>query len=152
MKRQCVGSVCPVSLCAHVPGADVSLKEENVDVEGLDQAAQQNPSSHPAQTPQSDSISSAPPSALSNGAAVNAFLPPGAAKCSRFYITFSDDETFQRFFAQSQAPRINDAHCTILATILPSETNFVNPKGFLSSLGKIGNLTTFSVTCSQTAY
>ncbi|XP_051577099.1 vacuolar protein sorting-associated protein 72 homolog isoform X2 [Myxocyprinus asiaticus] len=102
MKRQCVGSVIRYHSVLMPLVSDVSLKEENVDVEGLDQDAQQNPGSQPTQ---SDSILTTP-SALSNAAAVNASVPPGAAKCSRTYITFSDDETFQHFFSHSQAPRI----------------------------------------------
>ncbi|RXN39396.1 vacuolar sorting-associated 72-like protein [Labeo rohita] len=108
MKRQCVGSVIRYHSVLMPLVSDVTLKEENVDVEGLDQDAQQNPGPHPPQAlSQSDSSLIAPPSVVStNTAAVNPSLPSGPAKCSRTYITFSDDESFQRFFPQSPPPRI----------------------------------------------
>lgn len=71
-------------------------------INSLDQDALQNPGPHlPQALSQSVSTLTAPPSVLStNTAAVN------PAKCSRTYITFSDDESFLRFFPQSPAPRI----------------------------------------------
>uniref|UniRef100_A0A673IU00 Vacuolar protein sorting-associated protein 72 homolog n=1 Tax=Sinocyclocheilus rhinocerous TaxID=307959 RepID=A0A673IU00_9TELE len=84
MKRQCVGSVIRFHSVLMPLVSDVTLKEENVDVEGLDQDAQQNP------------------------AAVNPSLSSGPAKCSCTYITFSEDESFH-FFPQSLTPRIPPA-------------------------------------------
>ncbi|KTG44414.1 hypothetical protein cypCar_00002521 [Cyprinus carpio] len=108
MKRQCVGSVIRYHSVLMPLVSDVTLKEENVDVEGLDQDAQQNPGPHPSQAlSQSESTLTAPPSVFSsNTAAVNPSLSSGPAKCSRTYITFSDDESLQRFFPQSPPPRI----------------------------------------------
>ncbi|KAI7806186.1 vacuolar protein sorting-associated protein 72 homolog [Triplophysa rosa] len=108
MKRQCVGSVIRYHSVLMPLVSDVSLKDENVDVEGLDQDAQPNPGPHPPQTlSQSESTLAAPPiNAQSTSAAFVNILPPGAAKCSRTYVTFSDDKTFQRCFPQSPAPRV----------------------------------------------
>lgn len=107
MKRQCVGSVIRYHSVLMPLVSDVTLKEETVDVEGLDQDAQPYQGSHPPQSlSQSESTLAAPPSAQStNSASVNV-LPPGVGKCSRTYITFSDDETFQHCFPQSPAPRV----------------------------------------------
>uniref|UniRef100_A0A671L867 Vacuolar protein sorting-associated protein 72 homolog n=1 Tax=Sinocyclocheilus anshuiensis TaxID=1608454 RepID=A0A671L867_9TELE len=86
MKRQCVGSVIRYHSVLMPLVSDVTLKEENVD---------------------SESTLTAPPSVVSaNTAAVNPSMSSGPAKCSRSYITFSDDESFQRFFPQSPPPRI----------------------------------------------
>ncbi|XP_065154270.1 vacuolar protein sorting-associated protein 72 homolog [Paramisgurnus dabryanus] len=104
MKRQCVGSVIRYQSVLMPLVSDVSLKEENVDVEGLDQDAQPNPG--PQAFSQSDTTLAAPSSVQSTNAFSVNTLPPGNAKCSRTYITFSDDETFQRCFPQSPAPRI----------------------------------------------
>ncbi|XP_056618304.1 vacuolar protein sorting-associated protein 72 homolog isoform X2 [Triplophysa dalaica] len=107
MKRQCVGSVIRYHSVLMPLVSDVTLKEENVDVEGLDQDAQPNPGPHPPQTLyQSESTVAAPQNAQSTGAAFVNILPPGTAKCSRTYITFSDDKTFQRCFPRSPAPRV----------------------------------------------
>ncbi|KAG8582451.1 hypothetical protein GDO81_008057, partial [Engystomops pustulosus] len=74
-KRRCVGpTICYHSVAMPLI-TDVSVKEENVDVEGLEH--EQN----------GDSV--AP--------------PPG--KCSRTFITFSDDETFERIFPRNK-PRL----------------------------------------------
>ncbi len=77
-------------------------------INSLDQDTQQNPGPHPPQALfQSESTLTVPPSVVSaNTAAVNPSLSPGPAKCSRTYVTFSDDESFQRFFPQSSPPRV----------------------------------------------
>ncbi len=77
-------------------------------INSLDQDTQQNPGPHPPQALfQSESTLTALPSVVSaNTAAVNPSLSPGPAKCSRTYVTFSDDESFQRFFPQSSPPRV----------------------------------------------
>ncbi|NXA57087.1 VPS72 protein, partial [Nothocercus julius] len=77
-KRKCVGPViryCSVTM----PLVTELGKEENVDVEGLDQDLQQ---------------------------AEAATAPASAGKCSRTFITFSDDETFERFFPKAKQPRL----------------------------------------------
>ncbi|NXD17956.1 VPS72 protein, partial [Nothocercus nigrocapillus] len=77
-KRKCVGPViryCSVTM----PLVTELGKEENVDVEGLDQDPQQ---------------------------AEAAAAPASAGKCSRTFITFSDDETFERFFPKAKQPRL----------------------------------------------
>uniref|UniRef100_A0A8C1CTC1 Vacuolar protein sorting-associated protein 72 homolog n=1 Tax=Cyprinus carpio carpio TaxID=630221 RepID=A0A8C1CTC1_CYPCA len=86
MKRQCVGSVIRYHSVLIPLVSDVTFKEENVD---------------------SASTLTAPPSVLStNAAAVNPSLSSDPGKCSRTYIIFSDDESFQRFFPQSPPPQI----------------------------------------------
>ncbi|NXK78826.1 VPS72 protein, partial [Amazona guildingii] len=75
-KRKCVGPViryCSVTM----PLLPEPGKEENVDVEGLDQDPQQTEAA-----------------------------PAPAGKCSRTFISFSDDETFERFFPKAKAPRL----------------------------------------------
>lgn len=99
MKRQCVGSVIRYHSVLMPLVSDVTLKEENVDVEGLDQDAQQNPHLPQALSQSESTLSAAPGVPFTNTAAVN-------TKCSRTYITFSDDESFQRVFPQSPAPRV----------------------------------------------
>ncbi|XP_010217313.1 PREDICTED: uncharacterized protein LOC104571873, partial [Tinamus guttatus] len=75
-KRKCVGPV--IRYCSVTMPLITELgKEENVDVEGLDQDAQQ----------------------------AEAAPAPGG-KCSRTFITFSDDETFERFFPKAKQPRL----------------------------------------------
>ncbi|NXJ85795.1 VPS72 protein, partial [Trogon melanurus] len=79
-KRKCVGPVIrywSVTMPL-VPGPG---KEENVDVEGLDQDPQQ-------------------------AEAAPAPAPASAGKCSRTFISFSDDETFERFFPKAKPPRL----------------------------------------------
>ncbi|XP_048374799.1 vacuolar protein sorting-associated protein 72 homolog [Sphaerodactylus townsendi] len=80
-KRKCLGPTIRYFSGAMPLISDLGCKEENVDVEGLDQDAQP-PSEAPPAT-------SAP-----------------AAKCSRTFMTFSDDETFERFFPRSRAPKL----------------------------------------------
>ncbi|KAF7238379.1 hypothetical protein EYD10_14960 [Varanus komodoensis] len=80
-KRKCVGPTIRYYSGTMPLISDVGLKEENVDVEGLDQEAQPS-----LEAPQA---SSAP-----------------AAKCSRTFLTFSDDETFERCFPKSRAPKL----------------------------------------------
>ncbi|XP_025902415.1 vacuolar protein sorting-associated protein 72 homolog [Nothoprocta perdicaria] len=75
-KRKCVGPVIRY-WSVTMPLVTELGKEENVDVEGLDQEAQQ---------------AEAPAAA--------------AGKCSRTFITFSDDETFERFFPKAKPPRV----------------------------------------------
>ncbi|NWY07730.1 VPS72 protein, partial [Nothoprocta ornata] len=75
-KRKCVGPVIRY-WSVTMPLVTELGKEENVDVEGLDQEAQQ------AEAP-----------AAASG------------KCSRTFITFSDDETFERFFPKAKPPRV----------------------------------------------
>ncbi|KAM9737482.1 vacuolar protein sorting 72 homolog a isoform 2-T2 [Menidia menidia] len=60
------------------------LKEENVDVEGLDQDV--------------------PQTAPQNPAAAAAAQQPAAGLCSRTYITFSDDEAFEAAFPPASQP------------------------------------------------
>ncbi|XP_075463873.1 vacuolar protein sorting-associated protein 72 homolog [Ascaphus truei] len=71
-KRRCVGPTIRYHSLAMPLITEINVKEENVDVEGFDQ-------DHTGDAPSS---SAAP--------------PPG--KCSRTFITFSDDETFERTF------------------------------------------------------
>ncbi|NXE15785.1 VPS72 protein, partial [Lophotis ruficrista] len=79
-KRKCVGPViryCSITM----PLVPEPGKEENVDVEGLDQDPQQ-------------------------AEAAPAPAPASAGKCSRTFISFSDDETFERFFPKAKPPRL----------------------------------------------
>ncbi|XP_072535646.1 vacuolar protein sorting-associated protein 72 homolog isoform X1 [Salminus brasiliensis] len=98
-KRQCVGPVIRYHSVLMPLVSNPFLKEENVDVEGLDQDPQQ---SHPgtSMSSQSEAPLSGQPSSNS------APLPPGGARCSRSYITFSDEDTFQSFFPKTSAPRV----------------------------------------------
>ncbi|XP_030320987.1 vacuolar protein sorting-associated protein 72 homolog [Calypte anna] len=77
-KRKCVGPVIRY-WSVTMPLVPEPGKEENVDVEGLDQDPQQT-DSLPAPSP--------------------------AGKCSRTFISFSDDETFERFFPKTKPPRL----------------------------------------------
>ncbi|NXH10174.1 VPS72 protein, partial [Bucco capensis] len=79
-KRKCVGPVIRY-WSVTMPLVPELGKEENVDVEGLDQ------------DPQQAEAAPAPPAASSG-------------RCSRTFISFSDDETFERFFPRSKAPRL----------------------------------------------
>ncbi|NWU92925.1 VPS72 protein, partial [Upupa epops] len=78
-KRKCVGPVIRY-WSVTMPLVPEPGKEENVDVEGLDQDPQQ-PEAAPAP-------------------------PPSSGKCSRTFISFSDDETFDRFFPKSKPLRL----------------------------------------------
>ncbi|KAK2543482.1 Vps72 [Columba livia] len=75
-KRKCVGPVIRY-WSVTMPLVPEPGKEENVDVEGLDQDPQQAEAA-----------------------------PASAGKCSRTFISFSDDETFERFFPKSKPPRL----------------------------------------------
>ncbi|KAK4807633.1 hypothetical protein QYF61_015979 [Mycteria americana] len=79
-KRKCVGPVIRY-WSVTMPLVPEPGKEENVDVEGLDQEPQQ-PEAAPAPAPAS------------------------TGKCSRTFISFSDDETFERFFPKAKPPRL----------------------------------------------
>uniref|UniRef100_A0A8C1Y8R8 Vacuolar protein sorting-associated protein 72 homolog n=1 Tax=Cyprinus carpio TaxID=7962 RepID=A0A8C1Y8R8_CYPCA len=83
MKRQCVGSVIRYHSVLIPLVSDVTFKEENVDVEGYLHLV---------------------PHLFLNTFIVFQWVYPG--KCSRTYIIFSDDESFQRFFPQSPPPQI----------------------------------------------
>nr|XP_020653863.1 vacuolar protein sorting-associated protein 72 homolog isoform X2 [Pogona vitticeps] len=82
-KRKCVGPTLRYYSGTMPLLSDLGYKEENVDVEGLDQEMQ------PPAAPEALATSSTP-----------------AAKCSRTFVTFSDDETFERFFPKSRAPKL----------------------------------------------
>ncbi|KFQ98807.1 Vacuolar protein sorting-associated protein 72, partial [Nipponia nippon] len=79
-KRKCVGPVIRY-WSVTMPLVPEPGKEENVDVEGLDQDPQQ-------------------------AEAAPAPAPASAGKCSRTFISFSDDETFERFFPKAKPPRL----------------------------------------------
>ncbi|XP_014816310.1 PREDICTED: vacuolar protein sorting-associated protein 72 homolog [Calidris pugnax] len=81
-KRKCVGPVIRY-WSVTMPLVPEPGKEENVDVEGLDQDPQQAEAAPAAPAP-----------------------PASAGKCSRTFISFSDDETFERFFPKAKAPRL----------------------------------------------
>ncbi|KAI6073084.1 Transcription factor-like 1 [Aix galericulata] len=79
-KRKCVGPVIRY-WSVTMPLITELGKEENVDVEGLDQDLQQ-------------------------AEAAPAAAPASAGKCSRTFISFTDDETFERFFPKAKPPRL----------------------------------------------
>ncbi|XP_021232505.1 vacuolar protein sorting-associated protein 72 homolog [Numida meleagris] len=79
-KRKCVGPVIRY-WSVTMPLITELGKEENVDVEGLDQDPQQ-------------------------ADAAPAVAPASSGKCSRTFISFTDDETFERFFPKAKAPRL----------------------------------------------
>uniref|UniRef100_A0A672UL21 Vacuolar protein sorting-associated protein 72 homolog n=1 Tax=Strigops habroptila TaxID=2489341 RepID=A0A672UL21_STRHB len=79
-KRKCVGPVIRY-WSVTMPLIPEPGKEENVDVEGLDQDPQQTE-------------------------AAPAPAPASAGKCSRTFVSFSDDETFERFFPKAKPPRL----------------------------------------------
>ncbi|KAL7887444.1 hypothetical protein AOLI_G00051650 [Acnodon oligacanthus] len=102
-KRQCVGPVIRYHSVLMPLVSDPSFKEENVDVEGLDQDPQQSlpgSGSGAAVLSQSEATFSGQPVSIS------APPPPGGSRCSRTYITFSDEDTFQSFFPKTSAPRV----------------------------------------------
>ncbi|XP_028649800.1 vacuolar protein sorting-associated protein 72 homolog [Erpetoichthys calabaricus] len=80
-KRRCDGPTIRYHSVLMPIISENHLKEENVDVEGLDQDNQQ-----------------------SSSAGISECLPPGTqtstGKCSRTFITFSDDETFEQYFSR----------------------------------------------------
>ncbi|XP_063001806.1 vacuolar protein sorting-associated protein 72 homolog [Elgaria multicarinata webbii] len=77
-KRKCAGPTIRYYSGTMPLVSDLGFKEENVDVEGLDQETQPPPEASPAPS----------------------------AKCSRTFLTFSDDDTFERFFPKSRAPKL----------------------------------------------
>ncbi|XP_062821154.1 vacuolar protein sorting-associated protein 72 homolog [Anolis carolinensis] len=79
-KRKCVGPTIRYYSGTMPLITDLGCKEETVDVEGLDQETHL-----------------ATPSEAS---------PLPAAKCSRTFITFSDDETFECIFPKSRSPKL----------------------------------------------
>ncbi|KFV76584.1 Vacuolar protein sorting-associated protein 72, partial [Dryobates pubescens] len=79
-KRKCVGPVIRY-WSVTMPLLPEPGREENVDVEGLDQDLQ------PAEAAPAPPLGS-------------------AGKCSRTFISFSDDETFDRFFPRAKPPRL----------------------------------------------
>ncbi|XP_063295759.1 vacuolar protein sorting-associated protein 72 homolog [Pelobates fuscus] len=74
-KRRCVGPTIRYHSVAMPLITDITVKEENVDVEGLDQE-QMGDSTHKITT--------------------------SSSKCSRTFITFTEDETFDRFFPKNK--------------------------------------------------
>ncbi|XP_005996545.1 vacuolar protein sorting-associated protein 72 homolog [Latimeria chalumnae] len=81
-KRKCVGPIIRYHSITMPLITEINLKEENVDVEGLDQ-----------ETQQTTEIPPAPVTA-----------PVG--KCSRNFIAFSDDETFDQFFSRPKVLKV----------------------------------------------
>ncbi|XP_063172927.1 vacuolar protein sorting-associated protein 72 homolog isoform X1 [Candoia aspera] len=77
-KRKCAGPTIRYYSGTMPLVSDLGYKEENVDVEGLEQ----------------EGLLEAP----------SAAAPAG--KCSRTFITFSDDETFERVFPKSPPPKL----------------------------------------------
>ncbi|XP_035284772.1 vacuolar protein sorting-associated protein 72 homolog isoform X2 [Anguilla anguilla] len=76
---------------------DAHLKEENVDVEGLDQDTPQAPPTAPLPSTEAATSSSSSSSSSSQQ------LPGGL--CARTYLTFSDDEAFELVFPHAPPPR-----------------------------------------------
>ncbi|XP_063055084.1 vacuolar protein sorting-associated protein 72 homolog [Engraulis encrasicolus] len=93
-KHQCTGPSIRYHSVLMPLLSSPALKEENVDVEGLDQDTQ-----CVAPIP-----SQSEPSSL-GGTQQQQHHPPGG-KCSRTYITFSDDATFQSCFPRMPRPQI----------------------------------------------
>ncbi|XP_066539517.1 vacuolar protein sorting-associated protein 72 homolog [Hoplias malabaricus] len=104
-KRQCVGPVIRYHSVLMPLVSDPFFKEENVDVEGLDQDPQQ---SHPGPGPGAGSEALPQSEATLPGqpASFPAAPQPGGSRCSRTFITFSDEDTFQSFFPKTSAPRV----------------------------------------------
>ncbi|XP_030640834.1 vacuolar protein sorting-associated protein 72 homolog [Chanos chanos] len=88
-QRRCEGPIIRYHSVLMPLLGDPTVKEENVDVVGLDQDSQPPPSA-PSQ-------SEAPPTSV---------LSAPGGKCSRTYITFSDNETFHSFFPQAPEPHV----------------------------------------------
>ncbi|KYO19674.1 vacuolar protein sorting-associated protein 72 homolog [Alligator mississippiensis] len=82
-KRKCVGPLIRYHSVTMPLITDLGVKEENVDVEGLDQDLHQ-----PSE------------------AALAPAVAPITGKCSRTFITFSDDETFEQLFPKGRQPRL----------------------------------------------
>ncbi|XP_059997859.1 vacuolar protein sorting-associated protein 72 homolog [Lagenorhynchus albirostris] len=83
-KRKCPGPIITYHSVTVPLVGEPGPKEENVDVEGLD----------PAPTA----------SALTPRAGTGPVIPP--ARCSRTFITFSDDATFEEWFPQGRPPKV----------------------------------------------
>ncbi|XP_049736386.1 vacuolar protein sorting-associated protein 72 homolog isoform X1 [Elephas maximus indicus] len=83
-KRKCPGPIITYHSVTVPLVGEPGPKEENVDVEGLD----------PAPTA----------SALTSHAGTGPIIPP--ARCSRTFITFSDDATFEEWFPQGRPPKV----------------------------------------------
>ncbi|XP_051901865.1 vacuolar protein sorting-associated protein 72 homolog [Pristis pectinata] len=81
-KRRCVGPTIRFHSVTMPLVTEISVKEENVDVEGLDHEPQ--PTAEPSQTP--------------------VLAPVG--RCLRNFITFSDDATFERAFPKARPPKV----------------------------------------------
>ncbi|XP_030043043.1 vacuolar protein sorting-associated protein 72 homolog isoform X2 [Microcaecilia unicolor] len=81
-KRKCLGPTMRYYSVTMPLITEINLKEENVDVEGLDLETQQG--------------AEAPQTAIA--------APTG--KCSRTFVTFSDDETFERLFPRPKPVRV----------------------------------------------
>ncbi|XP_076844683.1 vacuolar protein sorting-associated protein 72 homolog [Brachyhypopomus gauderio] len=104
-KRQCVGPIIRYHSVQTPVLSEHFLKEENVDVEGLDQDVQLCPHSGGVVDP--PWTETTPPGPLASTSAPSAPpAPPGGTRCSRTYITFSEEDTFQTFFPNTPAPRI----------------------------------------------
>lgn len=84
-KRRCDGPTVRFHSVLTPLVSETHLKEETVDVEGLDQDPQQQPT--PPSTASQD-----PPQPLTG-------------QCARTFITFSDEETFESFFPRPRALR-----------------------------------------------
>ncbi|KAL2084362.1 hypothetical protein ACEWY4_019880 [Coilia grayii] len=89
-KHQCTGPIIRYHSVLMPLMSCPALKEENVDVEGLDQ----------------DTQCLAPVPSQSEPSLVGTQLHPPGGKCSRTYITFSDDATFQACFPRTPRPQI----------------------------------------------
>ncbi|CAI9542083.1 unnamed protein product, partial [Staurois parvus] len=83
-KRRCVGPTVRYHSATMPLITELNVKEENVDVEGL---KKKNNCSFRLEHEQMGDSSTGPP----------------ASKCSRTFITFSDDEAFERIFPKSKA-------------------------------------------------
>lgn len=83
-KRKCPGPIITYHSVTVPLVGEPGPKEENVDVEGLDP------------TPTA--------SALTPRAGTGPVVPP--ARCSRTFITFSDDATFEEWFPQGRPPKV----------------------------------------------
>ncbi|KAF4012994.1 hypothetical protein G4228_004464 [Cervus hanglu yarkandensis] len=83
-KRKCPGPIITYHSVTVPLVGEPGPKEENVDVEGLDPAPMA--------------------SALTPRAGTGPVIPP--ARCSRTFITFSDDATFEEWFPQGRPPKI----------------------------------------------
>lgn len=83
-KRKCPGPIITYHSVTVPLIGELGPKEENVDIEGLDPAP-----AAPASAPRSGTSPTVPP-----------------ACCSRTFITFSDDATFEEWFPQGRPPKV----------------------------------------------